>query len=78
MIYSGSLYVTKDAKLDIYKTDDPNEAPIETTFADYYASFRETFAQNGQNPDEFYFTGNIIYYDTVKGTYAISKIETHN
>jgi len=78
MIYSGSLYVTKDAKLDIYKTDNPNEAPVETTFGDYHNSFRETFAQNGQNPDEFYFTGNIIYYDTVKGTYAISKVEMYN
>jgi len=48
------------------------------TFEDYHNSFRETFAQNGQNPDEFYFTGNIIYYDTAKGTYAISKVEMHN
>ena len=78
IIYSGSVFVTKDAKLDIYKKEAPDEDPVEADFAAYNASYRETMAASGENPDEFYFNAGIVYYDTVNGTYAISKLSMYN
>lgn len=77
MIYSGSVYVMKDAKLDIYKADALSEPPVETTFADYNTSFREVIAESGENPDEFYFKGNIVYFDG-NNTYSITKLNMYN
>ena len=67
----------KDAKLDIYKADALSEPPVETTFADYNTSFREVIAESGENPDEFYFKGNIVYFDG-NNTYSITKLNMYN
>ena len=68
VVYSGSVYVTKDAKLDVYHAHAPDEPPIKATFSRLVDFF--TDVKGGVNG--FYFNGKIVSHDTVKGTYAIS------
>lgn len=69
--YSGSTYISKNAKLNIYKSDSPDEAPVNTTFSDYLATLEDSSG-------EFYFNGNMVSYDVFYNSFAIYELDMYN